>query len=173
MVLIQIAWSMIMNARILAPEWIAWRRPQRVMNIMGPGPLIAARPDCRVSGCRDLRFIVICPLRDRAVRLHAELPLVNLRDERSHQLAVANRPRGRSAHRLMDESLHRRAVEIGAVHHQLDGVRYRLARDRANEREQRLRSETVAPIEDREAHDHSFSVAASGAAGAVLYGRVP
>src|SRR5262249_39784788 len=121
---------------------------------------------------RDLRSIAIRPLRDRAVRLDAELTLVHLGDERGHQLAVPNRPRGASAHRLVDEFLHRRAIEIGAVHDQLDGVRYRLARDRANEREQDLDAEPVPAVEDRKAHAHSFSVAALRAASALSYCRV-
>src|SRR5262249_25856815 len=102
----------------------------------------------------------------------AELTLVHLGDERGHQLAVSNRPRRGSAHRLVDEFLHRRAVEIGAVHDQLDGVRYWLARDRANEREQDLDAEPMPAVEDRKAHAHSFLVAALTGAGAVSYCRV-
>ena len=93
----------------------------------------------------------VCPLRDRAVRLRAPLALVRLRDERGHQLAVTDRPSGGSAHRLLRNCLHRLAVEVGAVLDQLDDVEHRLARDRSNEREKCLRTETVAAIEDREA----------------------
>jgi hypothetical protein len=71
------------------------------------------------------------PRRDRGVRLRSKLALVYLRDERSYQFAIANRPRGGPAHRLMGNPLHWPAVEIGAVLDQLDDVGYRLARDHA------------------------------------------
>src|SRR5262249_20499633 len=96
----------------------------------------------------------------------------HLRDQRRHQLTVADRPRGGSAHRLVHDLLHRRAEKIGAVPDQLDDLGHGVARDGANEHEQDLRSETVAAIEDREAHAHSVLVASSRAATAVAYCRV-
>ena len=65
--------------------------------------------------CGDFRFIVICSRCGRRVRCNAKCARIDLRDKCSHQLAVANRQGRRSAHRLMGELLHRRAVEIGAV----------------------------------------------------------
>src|SRR5580700_3310249 len=109
------------------------------------------------------------PRRDRGVRLGSKLTLVHLRNEGGHQLAVANRPRRRAAHRFVGDLLHVRAVKIGPIQDQLDGVHDRLARYRADEREQGLRAETVAVIEDREAHTYSF--AASRAASAASFCR--
>src|SRR5580704_3025123 len=72
----------------------------------------------------------------------------------------------------MGNSLHRPTIEVGAVLDQLDDVEHRLARDRPNEREKGLRTETVAAIEYSEAHAQSFPVTASRAASAASYCRV-
>src|SRR6516164_7334343 len=61
---------------------------------------------------------------------------------------------------------------VGAVLDQLDDVEHRLARHRANEREQGPRAETVAAIEDRKTHSHPSSVAASRAPSALSYCRL-
>ncbi len=123
--------------------------------------------------CGNLFPFAICPLRDRSVRLCTKLALVGLRDERGHQLAITDRPGGRSAHRLVGHFRHRPAVEVSSVLDQLDDVEHRLARDRSNEREKRLRTETVAAIEDCEAACSLLPVvAASRAASAVSYCRV-
>src|SRR5258708_82027 len=68
--------------------------------------------------------------------------------------------------------LAKRTEELGTVHDQLDDLRCRLARDRADDREQGLDAETVAAIEDGEAHGHPCLVAASRAASAPSYCRV-
>src|SRR5258707_7647502 len=68
--------------------------------------------------------------------------------------------------------LAKRTEELGTVHDQLDDLGCRLARDRADDREQGLDAETVAAIEDGEAHGHPCLVAASRAASAPSYCRV-
>jgi hypothetical protein len=55
----------------------------------------------------------------------------------------------------MGDSLHGRAEEIRAIHEELDDLGRRLARHRSNDREQNLRAETMAAVEDRESHGSS------------------
>jgi hypothetical protein len=69
------------------------------------------------------------------VRLDAELALIHLRNESGHELAITNRPRRGSTHRLVHDLFHGRAVEVRTVHDQLDRVDDRLTRDGADERE--------------------------------------
>src|SRR5262249_24407852 len=122
-------------------------------------------------GC-DFRLVAIGSRRHGSVRLDTEFARVHVRHERGHQLAVGDRPRGRSAHGLVGESLHGCPEEIGAIAHQLDGFGCRLARHPANEREQSLCAEAVPSIQDRETHAHSFPTARSRAARAESYWRV-
>src|SRR5262245_27273207 len=121
----------------------AQRRPERLVD--GSGLEIGEHR-------RDLPFIAICPHRDRGVRFRSILAGVDLRHERGHQLAIADRPLGGSAHRLVGDLLQQRAEEIRAVPHDLQDIGDGLAADCADECEQGLRPETVAAIEDREAH---------------------
>src|SRR5262249_10052798 len=107
------------------------------------------------------------------VRRRPPLAFVRLRHKRGHQLAVADRPLGGPAHRLVGDPLHRLAVEVGAVLDQLDDVEYRLTRDRPNEREQSPRTQTVAAIEDRETHARSYSVQPPGPRAPLRTSRSP
>src|SRR5262249_26681982 len=114
----------------------------------------------------------IRPFRGGCMRLGAPFAGVCFCDERGHQLAVADRPRGGPAHGLLGDSLHWPAVEIGAVLDELDDIEHRLSRDCVNEREQGLRAQAVAAIQDREAHAQFLLVAASRLASACSYCRV-
>ena len=79
---------------------------------------------------------------------------VDLRDERRHQLAIADRPGRGSAHSLMGEIT--AAVEVGAVECQLDGVDHRLARNQPNQSQQSLRAKAVTPIKDFQPHRRPY-----------------
>src|SRR5215472_17153625 len=104
------------------------------------------------KGGSDRCFVLIRSRRDRGVRLRSKLTFVDLRYEGSHQLAVADRPCGGPAHRLVGNPLHRLAVEVGAVTDQLDDIKHWLARHCTNKREQGLLAEAVAAIENPKTH---------------------
>ena len=89
----------------------------------------------------------------RGVRADAERGLVHLGHVGRHQFAVADRPVGRPAHRLVGELLGPGAVEVGPVEDQLGGVRYRVPGEQPDEREEQLGSGAVAVVEDVKSHD--------------------
>src|SRR5262249_54592012 len=105
--------------------------------------------------CGNLSFIVICPGRSRSMCPNAKCTVVHLRDKRSHQPAVSNRPRRGSTHRFMGGL--NRTIETGAVKDQLSRVRERLTRYHANQCKQYFRSQAIATIENLEAHTHSLA----------------
>ena len=71
--------------------------------------------------------------------LCTKLALIGLRDERGHQFAIGGRPFRGTAHRLMCQTLHRRAVEVSPVLTQFNDVEHRLERGYSNKRKERLR----------------------------------
>ena len=86
-----------------------------------------------------------CCFGNRCVRLPAPVAPVRRRDERGHQLAIADRPRGGPAYCLMVYSLYRSAVKVGPIPDQVDANPVlELTRHRANDHEQGLGAKTVA-----------------------------
>src|SRR6185437_12189161 len=106
-------------------------------------------------------------LRHCRVRLRAKLALAIFRDERCHQLAVADGPGGGAAHRLLGHVRHRSTVEVRPVLHQLYHVEHRLARGYSDHRKEELSSETMAFLKDLKPHAHCLPSAVSRAASAI------
>ena len=112
--------------------------------------------------------------RDRAVSARAKLAFVRLRDERRHQLALADRPLRRAAHRFLEHLAEVIAEKVAAVLQHLHDVGHGMARDRADHDEQRLGAERVAIVQDAESHAWSFvgsRVASANAASATASWR--
>src|SRR6476619_1471897 len=123
------------------------------------------------EGGDNLLVIAVPQARGGRVRGDAELRFVYLRDERRHQLAIADRPGRGSAHSLVAEIT--TAVEVGAVERQLDSVDHRLARNQPNKSQQSLRAKAVTSIKDFQPHRRpSLSpVALATEASALVYWR--